>query len=244
MEKLNLTSQQIDRLYQFTRQHFVEHYDLQTELVDHLANGIEAQWQENPKSSFEEALQKEFKKFGVFGFSDVVEKRQWELSKKYYKLIGKQMLSFFTVPKILLTIFMITGFYYLMLFSAYSEIIFVAAVVLLVTFIIFINIKVNRIRKEQFRLTEKKWVYLDIIFSLGNGGFSFLAFPIYFLNFRSSISDFDELNSVYLVIISFLYTLYIIYCYVVGIYIPKNAKRYLKEVYPEYKIQKTGQKQL
>ena len=30
-------------LYAFTRKHFVEHFDLQTELVDHLANGIEQQ---------------------------------------------------------------------------------------------------------------------------------------------------------------------------------------------------------
>jgi hypothetical protein len=33
--------------------------------VDHLANAIETQWQENPKLSFNEALNKEFKKFGV-----------------------------------------------------------------------------------------------------------------------------------------------------------------------------------
>jgi hypothetical protein len=49
--------------------------------VDHLANAIETQWQ-NQKLSFNEALNKEFKKFGVFGFMDVVEKRQTVLSKK------------------------------------------------------------------------------------------------------------------------------------------------------------------
>ena len=63
---MKLTPQQIEQLYQFTRQHFVEWYDLQTELVDHLANSIETQWQENPKISFEDALKVEFKKFGVF----------------------------------------------------------------------------------------------------------------------------------------------------------------------------------
>jgi hypothetical protein len=42
----------------------MEWYDLQSELVDHLANAIETQWQENPKLSFNEALNKEFK-FGV-----------------------------------------------------------------------------------------------------------------------------------------------------------------------------------
>ena len=80
---MKLTPEQIERLYLFTRQHYVEWYDLQTELVDHLANAIEQQWQENPKISFEDALQKEFKKFGVFGFMDVVEKRQAAMNKLY-----------------------------------------------------------------------------------------------------------------------------------------------------------------
>jgi hypothetical protein len=56
--------------------------------VDHLANAIETQWQENPKLSFNEALNKEFKKFGVFGFMDVVEKRQTVLSKNTTLLFG------------------------------------------------------------------------------------------------------------------------------------------------------------
>ncbi len=69
---MKLSKEQIQKLYTFTHQHYVEYYDLQTELVDHLANAIEEQWQENPKLSFDEALQIEFKKFGVFGFMDVV----------------------------------------------------------------------------------------------------------------------------------------------------------------------------
>lgn len=44
--KLNQTH--IDSLYKFTRQHYVVHYDLQTELVDHLANDIETIWELNP----------------------------------------------------------------------------------------------------------------------------------------------------------------------------------------------------
>ena len=38
---MKLTEEQIQQLYKFTRQHYVEHYDVQTELVDHLANDIE-----------------------------------------------------------------------------------------------------------------------------------------------------------------------------------------------------------
>ncbi len=52
---MKLTAAQINRLYEFTRQHYVEWYDLQTKLVDHLANAIEQQWIENPQHSFEKA---------------------------------------------------------------------------------------------------------------------------------------------------------------------------------------------
>ncbi|MDC1464178.1 hypothetical protein N8387_00675 [Polaribacter sp.] len=34
---MKLTETHIQELYKFTRKHFVEHYDVQTELVDHLA---------------------------------------------------------------------------------------------------------------------------------------------------------------------------------------------------------------
>ena len=50
---MKLSAHQIQKLYDFTRQHYVEHYDLQTELVDHLDNSIEQQWIENPKCFFD-----------------------------------------------------------------------------------------------------------------------------------------------------------------------------------------------
>lgn len=73
---MKLSTQQIEQLYAFTRQHLVEWYDLQSELVDHLANAIEQEWEQNPNRTFEEILNKEFQKFGVFGFMGVVEERQ------------------------------------------------------------------------------------------------------------------------------------------------------------------------
>jgi hypothetical protein len=70
---MKLTASQIDNLFKFTRKHYVYHYDVQSELVDHLANDIESIWQETPNLSFEQARDKSFKKFGVFGFMDVIE---------------------------------------------------------------------------------------------------------------------------------------------------------------------------
>ena len=48
-----VSASQIEKLYRFTRQHYVEYYDVQSELVDHLANGIEEQWKEDPEIPFQ-----------------------------------------------------------------------------------------------------------------------------------------------------------------------------------------------
>ena len=55
---MKLTASQIDNLFKFTCKHYVYHYDVQSELVDHLANDIESIWQETPNLSFEQARDK------------------------------------------------------------------------------------------------------------------------------------------------------------------------------------------
>lgn len=111
-----LTQEQIEQLFVFTKKHLVEHYDVQVELVDHLANAIEAEWEINPNLSFTEALDKEYKNFGVFGFSGLVEQKQAALQNHYWKVIKKEMLSFFTIPKIILSV----GLFYV-LFQYFSN---------------------------------------------------------------------------------------------------------------------------
>ena len=138
---MKLTTEQIDRLYQFTRQHYVEWYDLQTELVDHLANSIELQWQENPKIDFEDALKIEFKKFGVFGFMDVVEKRQAALGKKYNHLIWKHFKSFFKIPQIIgviIATFLTAGILKIIYFDELFTALFIGSF-LITLFIIWIS---------------------------------------------------------------------------------------------------------
>ncbi len=95
---MKLSAEQIDALFIFIKKHLVEHYDVQVELVDHLANAIEDQWKENPNISFEDALQKEYKNFGVFGFSGLVEQKQAALQNHYWRIIKKEFISFFSIP--------------------------------------------------------------------------------------------------------------------------------------------------
>lgn len=115
-----VTAQEIEKLYKFTRQHFVEHFDVQAELVDHLASSIEDMWTENPKTKFDVALDKTFKKFGVFGFSDVVEDKTSALSKKYTKRIFRYAFERLKWPNILASLVLSIILYYTVAFFDYS----------------------------------------------------------------------------------------------------------------------------
>ena len=155
---MELTKNQIDELYKFTRKHYVYHYDVQTELVDHLANDIENIWQETPNLSFEQARDKSFKKFGIFGFMDVVEKKQSQMTKKYYKIIFKFAKEWFRLPKIVLTLAMIYGFYKLQnVESSYTIYLIIFFIVISAQLIgVFIN---SRKLNKKYLESGKKWIF-------------------------------------------------------------------------------------
>jgi hypothetical protein len=88
---MQLTTSQMTN-YSLLPQHFGEYYDLQSELVDHLANSIDAMGTIS-KRTFEEALNIEFKKFGIYGFMDVVYKDSGP-KQKYYKIVWNYFKDF------------------------------------------------------------------------------------------------------------------------------------------------------
>jgi len=230
---MKLTQTQIEKLYQFTRQHYVEWYDLQTELVDHLANAIEEQWQQNPKLSFEDALQIEFKKFGVFGFMDVVEKRQAALGKQYNKLVWNHFKDFFSIPKIIGTASAFLFLVVLMLKYQFAHIIIITLFILSAIIFFMGMIKLSRKNKKQTKISGKKWLYKDIIYGFGTfGGLSYLPIQIA-LQLYDKLSYFNLVSSI---LISATVISVLLFNYVILFIIPSKAEHYLKKTYPEYEL--------
>lgn len=223
-----INADQLDRLYAFTRAHYVEHYDLQTELADHLANAIEATWQQQPALPFEDALQREFKKFGVFGFSTVVEKSQKALGKKYYKLMWGYFKQFFKLPQIVLTLTMLFVTYKLlelepMIYFGYT--IFISFTVLIKTCLY------RREYNEKVKATGKRWLLEDIIYGCGGiVGFISLPFHLFSFSFEGDVSPIKLCVLTAFVVFSALIS------YIVLFVIPARAQEHLKEAYPEYSL--------
>jgi hypothetical protein len=103
-----LTKEQINTLFTFCEKHSVRHYDVQVELVDHLANAIEDRMQADKDLSFEAALKKVYDDFGVMGFGRMVSSRSLALETQYSRQRNKLFLSYFSWPKIGMTALVIS----------------------------------------------------------------------------------------------------------------------------------------
>lgn len=227
---MELKEEQIERLYQFTRAHYVEWYDLQTELVDHLAGDIEHILAKDPELSFEEALHSSFKKFGVFGFSDIVEKKQNALSKYYWRLAGKYFIQYLRPPKILLTLCLLAVSFSLLKWFEQPAYLIVLCFVVLYVFI-FKNIYTfHQTIKRRTQETGRKWLFEHNILNLG-GAVSVIGIPIQWIGFGMDRTIWTDkiliINSIFIVFGGLI-------CYILLKVIPPKLTQEMGKLYPNY----------
>src|SRR5690625_3246089 len=215
MRKVN--QQEIERLYQFTRQHYVEYYDLQTELVDHLATGIEENWKENPELDFEKNLQKEFSKFGVFGFMETIESHQKVMNKKYWKILWRESFQSLIKPRTFLSFILIFGLCYsLSLNEIGFEILRIGFFILAIVGIIFMfkqNKKMNNKKKENQKIYLLEAMITQ---SQSNGIILFLPFQIMLINHS------DNLGNLQAILISLIISLTFLLFYITNNILPSK----------------------
>ena len=232
---MSLSHFQIQDLFTFTRKHFVEWYDLQCELVDHLANDIEKMQTENPKLSFEDARDRSFKKFGVFGFMDVVEDKQKALGKRYFKMVWQEYKTYFIIPKIMLTLGLMILMVLLLRFFQYNP--FFVYFSLLVPFV-FVMVKSilfrQNIKKRQYE-TGRKWLFEDFSFN-GMVGFNMmniinLSFNLFNISFKHVAWTLQAELS-----FSIISILLIVFVYVSSDVLPKRFVERLSKEHPEYQL--------
>ena len=229
---MKLTESQIQDLYAFTRKHYVEHYDLQTELVDHLANDIETMWLDQPKLSFEDARDKAFKKFGIFGFMEAIEERQKAMNKRYRYYFWNELKQWFRVPQILATLSLFCVFY-LAFSSSYVGVFAVVFYALISIWCIYKSIELNKQFRKRKEASSKKWLLEEMIFKQA-GGISFLFLSQVYNVFNVTEEFVDNIYA--LVGLTLLFTLLTLFNYISFQLIPDKAEELLNETYPEFSL--------
>ena len=229
-----LTDNEIEKIFAFTKKHYVDYYDLQLELVDHLSNGIEAQWQEEATLSFNDALQKEFKKFGIFGFTDLVAERRSKMGKRYNKLILTILKTYITFPKVIVSVMLFLATYLVLRSLPYYNF-FVVGFILIPLFIMFCKTIIYRIkRRKAIKAGKKTWMFEEIIASYGHT-IALLQLSIHLPQFlinktRDSIIH----TQLGLMFVSVILVFFLLAMYVILFVIPSKAKEHIMAVHPEY----------
>lgn len=227
-----VSKDQIEELYRFTKTHFVEWYDVQTELVDHLANGIEQQWQTNAAITFNDALDVEFEKFGIFGFSDLVAKKEFALNKYYRSLVFIELKQYLRFPNVVFLIFAIyvlnTGLNFL---EAKHYLVW-STILIMAGFSSFHVFKTKKEIKKRCKTTGKKWLLDSTVMQLG--GFVHLSYLlIHILN----LDFFSFFNSrLVTVIFSICTILYAVVIYISVKIVPRIMETAIRQKHQKLEV--------
>ncbi len=179
-----LSEEQIQSLFVFCKKHFVHHYDVQNELVDHLANAIEEKMAADKKLTFEKALEIVYAGFGYKGFAGIVQERSITLKDKCTKMQKNIFKSYFTWPKAIKTfcLFLVLISTYRFLDTYTQAIIICVFFMVLAIFEVVISVRENYFRKKQLkRLMITDMGTVSSIFNVSSfvQMFVFLNDPIY-----------------------------------------------------------------
>ncbi len=238
MNERKLTPEQIEELFAFCKKKGVKHYDIQIELVDHIASAIEQKWEDKPELSIAEALPAAYKQFGIYGFTKFQKIKEKALRKKYTQLLWKYIGEFYRLPKIILTLAITFS-----LFTAIrltNDLTFLSLVLigiyalsLLVYFVVFSK------KKTQLELnTGKSFLQIDYLNSIRGSLFSvgFIPFnlstisSIVLREFQFSPTGIFSLE----LLTSFLMTLFVFVMISMCSYIPQRIKEDFTREFPQF----------
>ena len=161
----SLTADQIQTIFDFTEKKYIKYYDVQLELVDHIADKIEALQADDPHLSFDRALHMVYKSFGVFGFTKVQEQKMVELHRYWMRHLKSYIKGYFKLPKIIITVILSLCIYSFMkqgyLYPLLSDL--DKASLLLIQFCVSILsvVILTIISKRSLVTTDKKLVCVD-----------------------------------------------------------------------------------
>lgn len=98
-----ITEEELIYLHNFAKKKDIIYVDLRIELVDHLCELVEKRWLDNPDESFKDAFHVVYKSFGIFGFSEIADRHQKQMSKRYSFEIWSYFKKWFRLPRVVLT---------------------------------------------------------------------------------------------------------------------------------------------
>jgi hypothetical protein len=239
MQYKTLTEGQISDLFLFCEENEIKFYDVQIEMVDHLASAIEQKWAENPGLTYEDALWSVYDDFGASGFRKIRTVKEKALQRKYNRIQWSHIADFFRLPKIILTLASCFAMFlvfkhidgdYRIVFSILG--LFIVGVF---TYYLFYFQKTFRIETN----TDKNFAMLDYFKHLKGQFIYYAVFPPFnFLIWSYVLFNKFEISSGELFlrdsILALFFVLWFLLMYVFGYFLPKRIVADFRNEFPQF----------
>jgi hypothetical protein len=230
MTERKLSPEQIEELHEYCYFRSVIHYDVQVEIVDHLASSIEKVWETKPELPFDEAMYMVGEQFGGdLGFETIKKEKEKALRKKYWHLLWKFAGEYYKFPKIMITLMLTLIIYTAIYFSENDQWIIVSLVVLSFASSLYYRhyyfpkfIKIKTTKEYSFLLTK---ISLDGLLSLPMGFAGLIAVIVQQKFHFSTIVG---------IVFSVFISLYTVLLYGDYFIISKKIREHFEEQFPQF----------
>lgn len=234
-----VSPKQVEDLFRFCEENGADYYDVQIELVDHLASAIEERWIKNPRLTYNEALWKSFDEFGIYGFSKVRKAKEKGLHRKYFRKHWSYVIDFFKIPKVVFTFALYLIIYTLVRFSTDSFIVSIAFVALMYSYMLVYRFYIYPRNFKIDIIGEEKFLLLDYLKSRLRTSIQIATLPVNFFIVYSVVRkhvDFSLLeNNIYWeLIMSGLVVFFLIVLIAFSIYAPKRIREDFINEFPQF----------
>jgi len=99
-----LNDKDIDNLFSFVRSKYVRYKDVQYEIVDHLASGMEDLISNDNSLSKAMALDEVYNQFPITGFNKLVQEKEVSMRRYWIKKFYNFLVKYLTLPKLILSV--------------------------------------------------------------------------------------------------------------------------------------------
>lgn len=219
---MKLSKEQILQIDNYIYVSGIKYYDVRMEIVDHFANILEKKLDENPNLNFKREIESIHKNFSDSGFSKLLKEKTKLVTKKFFKQSLNHFITFFKLPKIIVSVLLFFCLKYLMGF--FEDINNFFLILLVISVVLSISIVIKPFWKDS---RIEKFLTLDLTIHFFQ---IFHFFVVILQSFNSrSLESLNNKTHNYLLIISYV-LLFIFYWS--GMHVNQKNKKLVKEQYP------------
>lgn len=228
-----LTEEQITKLFAFCRKKEIYAYDLQIEIVDHLASSIEEQWQENPELSFGWALKNATQKFGKNGLKHLEHKIRRQLHRNFNLILWKYFLQYFRWPKLVITVALFLSIFTLLRITPNNHLVIMAIAGSISVFSIYYHYFVFPRKLDIIPPAQKQFEILDYLKNINAKMGSVVQLPFLALLFSKHLV-LQHSNVIWKeATISLIFSILIVLLYGHFFFLPQKIREYFYKNYLE-----------